>query len=78
MISLLREYMVINTKLVLLSLLICFLYACSDEIHQLFIVGRSGNAYDVLIDTIGSFFGMCFYKMIFMIKGGKKLFKFSF
>ena len=42
-ISLLREYMVINTKLVLLSLLIRFLYACSDEIHQLFVPGRSGE-----------------------------------
>lgn len=72
------EFRLSSNKLFVFSILFCFLYACSDEIHQLFIVGRSGNVYDVLIDTIGSFFGMFFYKMIFMIKGRKKLFKFSF
>lgn len=64
-ISLLREYMVINTKLVLLSLLICFLYACSDEIHQLFVPGRSGEARDVLIDTLGACLGVSFYYLVF-------------
>lgn len=67
-ISLLREYMVINTKLVLLSLLICFLYACSDEIHQLFIPGRSGEARDVLIDTLGACLGVSFYYLVFRKK----------
>src|SRR5574344_195640 len=37
-----------------LSILICMLYACSDEIHQLFIMGRSGEVLDVMIDTLGS------------------------
>lgn len=67
-ISLLREYMVINTKLVLLSLLICFLYACSDEIHQLFVPGRSGEARDVLIDTLGAGLGVSFYYLVFRKK----------
>ena len=67
-ISLLREYMVINTKLVLLSLLICFLYACSDEIHQLFVPGRSGEARDVLIDTLGACLGVSFYYLVFRKK----------
>ena len=40
----------------LLSLLITFLYACSDEFHQLFIPGRSGQFVDVLIDTAGGVF----------------------
>jgi len=39
-----------------LSLLITFLYACSDEFHQLFIPGRSGQLKDVLIDTTGGLF----------------------
>lgn len=30
-----------------------FLYAVSDEIHQLFVFGRSGNIPDVIIDTLG-------------------------
>jgi VanZ family protein len=30
-----------------------FVYACSDEIHQLFVPGREGAFRDVLIDTFG-------------------------
>ena len=30
-----------------------FLYACTDEFHQLFVPGRSGNFRDVIIDTSG-------------------------
>lgn len=37
-----------------ISLFITFIYACSDEIHQLFIPGRSGQFTDVLIDTSGA------------------------
>lgn len=42
----------------LLSLGICFLYAVSDEVHQMFIPGRNGNPIDVLIDTAGAAFGL--------------------
>lgn len=45
----------INKKIIIYSLLICFLYACSDEFHQLFIIGRSARVLDVIIDTFGSF-----------------------
>jgi len=34
----------------LVSLLITAFYACSDEIHQLFVPGRAGTVTDVLID----------------------------
>lgn len=37
-ISLLREYRDINMKVVLLAVFFAFLYACSDEVHQLFVV----------------------------------------
>lgn len=37
----------------LISLIISILYACSDEFHQIFISGRSGQFKDVIIDTIG-------------------------
>lgn len=42
----------------LLALFISFLYACSDEFHQLFINGRSGQVSDVLLDTIGAGLGI--------------------
>lgn len=41
-------------------LLFCFLYACSDEIHQLFSDGRSAQILDVTVDTSGAFLGMGF------------------
>ena len=67
-----REFFIIDKKLVLLSLFLAFLYACSDEIHQLFVPGRSGQVSDVLLDTLGSFTGIMIYKLIYnKIKGGK-------
>lgn len=48
-------------KKLLISLILCFLYAISDEIHQLFVPGRSGEIRDVLIDAFGSFVGICSY-----------------
>nr|MBP3258908.1 VanZ family protein [Bacilli bacterium] len=47
-----------------LSILICILYACTDEIHQLFIQGRGGRIFDVLIDTLGSLTGIFTYKVL--------------
>ena len=35
------------------AFLFCFLYACSDEIHQLFVGGRAARFTDVLIDMTG-------------------------
>jgi VanZ family protein len=40
------------------GLLFCFLYACTDEFHQLFVSGRAGQFSDVLIDTVGILFGL--------------------
>ena len=37
-----------------LSAAICLLYAVSDEVHQLFVPGRSGEIRDVCIDFVGS------------------------
>lgn len=39
------------------SILFSFLYACTDEIHQIFVPGRSAQFRDVLIDTLGASFG---------------------
>lgn len=45
----------------MISLVICVLYAMSDEFHQLFIPGRSGEVRDVLIDSAGSVIGLSVY-----------------
>lgn len=43
-----------NKKILFIStILFVFVYACSDEFHQLFVPGREGAIRDVLIDTFG-------------------------
>lgn len=39
-----------------LSVLICALYAISDEVHQIFVDGRGPQVKDVLIDSAGAIF----------------------
>lgn len=41
-------------KYIIDAVIICFLYACTDELHQLFVPGRDGNFKDVIIDTSGA------------------------
>lgn len=54
-------------KLFIISILFCFVYACTDEYHQLF-RARTGEFKDVLIDTVGASIGMLIYLI------GSKLF----
>lgn len=37
-----------------LVLAVCFIYACSDELHQHFVSSRQASFWDVLIDTTGA------------------------
>lgn len=46
---------------------VCFLYACTDEIHQYFVVGRACRFQDVMIDTAGSFFGILIFMLIYRL-----------
>lgn len=40
------------------AVIICVLYAISDEMHQLFVSGRSCQITDILIDSLGSTCGI--------------------
>lgn len=40
------------------TIIFCVLYACSDEIHQIFVPGRGASIYDVIIDACGSLIGL--------------------
>ena len=42
----------------LISIIFCFLYACTDEIHQKFVPGRTSSFKDVLIDSLGCILGL--------------------
>lgn len=68
---LLCEYAFKDWSAILLSVVLSMLYACSDEFHQSFVAGRSGELRDVLIDTVGAFAGcivVCFLKKLFRRK----------
>lgn len=54
------------------TLIICFLFACTDEFHQIFTPGRTARFYDVVIDTIGCFSGMCLTNLIIKLKNNIK------
>ena len=50
---------------ILISIIFCFIYACSDEYHQTFINGRTGQFSDVIIDTIGASVGSIIYSIVY-------------
>lgn len=57
----LRTYSIKN---IYIMIALCFVYACSDEFHQLFILGRDGNLIDVTIDSIGSTFAILIFNKL--------------
>lgn len=52
-----NTYDISKKKKILFTICFCLIYACSDEFHQLFVSGRSGEIRDVCIDTCGATFG---------------------
>ena len=54
-------------KKILISMAIGLLYSVTDEFHQLFVEGRSGEITDVLIDFGGVVLGTVFVLMIYKI-----------
>lgn len=51
-------------KSCLLSILLCIIYATSDEIHQIFTPGRACQIKDILIDSVGSITGVYLFKLL--------------
>ncbi len=51
-------------KTYLLSILLCIIYAISDEIHQIFTPGRACQIKDILIDSVGSITGIYLFKLL--------------
>ncbi|BCJ88059.1 VanZ family protein [Effusibacillus dendaii] len=49
----LRHTRLSRGKIYLWTVLICLLYASSDEWHQTFVPGRTGHPIDVAVDSIG-------------------------
>lgn len=51
-----------------LSLLAGALYACTDELHQLFISQRTAQLQDVLLDSAGVLTGICVARMLIYLQ----------
>lgn len=62
-----ETYDKIMKKRMLISIIIGFLYAISDEIHQSFIPNRSARAIDVFLDTLGATNGVLIIAIIVFI-----------
>lgn len=55
----------------IIAFLFCFICAMTDEIHQLFIVGRAFQYYDILMDMMGCTL-MLLFLQIRLVKVGTK------
>jgi len=47
-----------DIKTYMISFLLTAFYSCTDEFHQLFIEGRSGEIRDVMVDSTGALIGL--------------------
>ena len=60
-------------KNIIYTCIFCIIYAIFDEIHQIYVPGRTGKAIDVIIDTLGSCMGITLLLVNNIIKRkGKK------
>lgn len=50
-----------------LALLFCFIFAMTDEYHQTFVDGRTGQFSDVIIDTAGACIGILVFSSYYSI-----------
>lgn len=69
--NLVRTYELSRRRTVLISICVALGYAAFDEIHQLFIPGRSGELRDVLIDTTAASIGVGVYALIEKINANR-------
>lgn len=49
--------------IIIIGIILCFGFASFDEIHQLFVNGRSGQLRDVFIDSCGALSGLILAKL---------------
>ncbi len=63
----LSTYNITENKRIIFSLLIGVLYASTDEFHQRFVPGRSGELTDIFLDSLGVLFGCLIILLILKI-----------
>lgn len=55
-----------------IAILVCILYAISDELHQMFVPGRNAALTDILIDVAGSAVGIVIFIYFSKMNEGSK------
>lgn len=70
--SIIRTYRLTTKRTIVLSVMLALLYAIFDEIHQLFVPGRSGEIRDVLIDTVAAGAGVGACNLYYRIRNNRK------
>lgn len=68
-----KYYTRINTcrKRICCSWIVAVIYAATDEFHQLYVPGRSGNLFDVCVDAAGALLALGF--IVFIASRKKKV-----
>ncbi|HQM39950.1 MAG TPA: VanZ family protein [Clostridia bacterium] len=61
-----------NGHVILLSFVTCVIYAVLDEVHQIFVPGRSCEIMDIVIDSSGAFIFIAITIFIFYLIDAKK------
>lgn len=63
-VALFHKKKISNKKYILLTIIVGFLFAISDEIHQYFVPGRTADVLDVLVDWAGISLSLFFIGII--------------
>ena len=74
-VNFIKHYKKLNIKIIIYCIFFCIMYAISDEIHQLFVSGRSCEIKDIIIDSSGSISGIFFYYLLYYNVNKTKLIK---
>ena len=67
--SLIATFKINEFKQIIFAIIMGIIYAITDEIHQLFVPGRSGQIKDVFIDSLGVITGVLVMKLIIILLG---------
>lgn len=65
-VNLLKQYKA--KKIIIIPVMLCFIYATTDEIHQLFVPGRTFQYLDIFMDMMGAVIGAILGNKIFKEK----------
>ncbi len=59
-----NNYRIVRQNVIWFSILFCTFYGISDEIHQLFVEGRSFEFGDMIADAVGGALGASIFSMV--------------